>query len=129
MMIIGTAVMASSAFFLALGPKPWTLGLFIVLVTLGEALWQPRFLGYATEIAPEGRAGVYQGVAQLPWFFTKALVPLLYSGYMMERYCPAEGPKDTQTMWLIFGLVAITSTIFLVLMRGWLGKDFKTKAA
>jgi MFS family permease len=129
MMIAGTTVMGASAFVLALGPNPVTLLVYIVLMTVGEAMWQPRFLQYATEIAPEGRAGQYQGVAQLPWFLTKALVPLLYSGTMMAKYCPAEGPKNTQTMWLIFGFIAISSSVMLVLAKGWIGKDFKTKAA
>jgi POT family proton-dependent oligopeptide transporter len=100
-----------------------------VLMTIGEAMWSARFLQYATEIAPEGRAGLYQGVAQLPWFLTKFLVPLLYSGQAMERFCPAQGPKDTEQMWLIFGLIAITTPILLILAKGWVGKDFKTKAA
>jgi hypothetical protein len=68
------------------------------------------------------------GVAQLPWFLTKVLVPLLYSGRMMDAYCPAEGPKNTEFMWLIFGCIAICSTLLLLLAKGWIGKDFKTKS-
>lgn len=128
MMILGTIVMASSAFLLALGPKPATLAGYIVLMTIGEAMWQPRFLQYAAEIAPEGRTGEYMGVAQLPWFLTKMLVPFLYSGWMMDKFCPAEGPKNTEAMWLIFGIIAITSPIMLLLAKRWVGKDFKTKA-
>ena len=128
MMIAGTFVMGASAFVLGLGASPATLCAYILLMTVGEAMWSARFLQYATEIAPEGRAGQYQGVAQLPWFLTKFLVPLLYSGRMMERYCPAEGPKNTETMWLIFGLIAVVSPILLILAKGWLGRDFKTKA-
>ena len=37
------------------------------------------------------------GVAQLPWFLTKVLVPLLYSGCMMDRYCPAPRPAGPST--------------------------------
>ena len=43
--------------------------------------------------------------AQFPWFLTKVLVPL-YSGWMLQRYCPADGARDTETMWLIFGFIA-----------------------
>jgi hypothetical protein len=32
-------------------------------------------------------------------------------------------------MWLIFGCIAVTSTVMLILAKGWVGKDFKTKAA
>jgi len=127
MMIWGTLIMGSSAFVLALGPTPTTLIAYIIFMTIGEAMWSARFLQYATEIAPADRAGQYQGVAQLPWFLTKFLVPLLYSGQMMERYCPAEGSKDTGTMWLIFGFIAVITPISLWLARKWMMKDFKTK--
>ena len=127
-MIVGTTIMAAPTFLLALGPSFATLAGYLVIMTLGEAIWQPRFLQYATEIAPEGRTGMYMGVAQLPWFLTKVLVPLLYSGKVMAHYCPAEGPKDTETMWLVFGGIAICSTILLILAKPWVGKDFKTKA-
>ena len=66
MMIYGTLVMASSAFFLALGPTFTNLILYLVMMSIGEAMWSARFLQYATEIAPEGKSGLYQGVAQLP---------------------------------------------------------------
>jgi hypothetical protein len=68
------------------------------------------------------------GVAQFPWFLTKVLVPLLYSGWMMDRYCPLEGEQNTEFMWFIFGCIAIMSTVMLVLAKRWVGKDFKTKA-
>ena len=100
-------------------------------MTIGEAMWQPRFLQYAAEIAPEGRTGEYMGVAQLPWFLTKVLVPALYSGWMMDRYCPAPEtgrPVNTEPMWLIFGFIAMASFVLLVLAKNWIGKDFKTKA-
>lgn len=127
MMIYGTFVMAAPAFLLVLGPHWWALLGYILIMTIGEAMWQPRFLQYAAEIAPEGRTGEYMGVAQLPWFLTKVLVPLLYSGRMMDRFCPAEGVKNTEIMWFIFACIAMTSTIFLILAKGWIGKDFKTK--
>jgi len=96
-------------------------------MTIGEAMWQPRFLQYAAEIAPEGRTGAYMGVAQFPWFLTKMLVPL-YSGVLMQRYCPSIGERDPQTMWLIFACIAMVSTVLLIAARGWVGKGFKTRA-
>jgi dipeptide/tripeptide permease len=126
MMILGTAIMAAPTFILALGPRVPGLFAFIVLMTVGEAIWQPRFLQYAAEIAPPGRTGAYMGVAQFPWFLTKILVPL-YSGAALARWCPdpALGPARTTPMWLLFGGVAMLTSIFLVLAKGWLGKDFK----
>ncbi len=127
MMIIGTFVMAVPAFLLALDTSIYTLMGFLVIMTIGEAMWQPRFLQYAAEIAPEGRTGAYMGVAQFPWFLTKMLVPL-YSGHMLQKYVPSEGPRDPETMWLYFALLAMCSTIMLIVAKGWVGKDFKTKS-
>ena len=127
MMIIGTAVMAAPAFLLTMGTNVVLLGAFILLMTIGEAMWQPRFLQYAAEIAPKGRTGAYMGIAQFPWFLTKVLVPLLYSGYMMEHYCPAEGTGDPQFMWMVFGFIAICSPVLLIIARRWIGKSMEVK--
>lgn len=127
MMIVGTFVMAAPTFLLAIGPTPWTLVGYLVLMTVGEAMWQPRFLQYAAEIAPPGRTGAYMGVAQFPWFLTKMLVPL-YSGWLLQRYCPDTGPQDTRTLWLIYACIAMSSTVLLVAARNWLGRDFKTRS-
>jgi dipeptide/tripeptide permease len=126
MMIVGTALMAAPTFLLALGPTVPGLFGFIVLMTVGEAIWQPRFLQYAAEIAPEGRTGAYMGVAQFPWFLTKMLVPV-YSGAALARWCPepGQGSQNTEPMWLLFGGVAMLTSILLVLAKGWLGREFR----
>ncbi len=127
MMVLGTAVMAAPAFLLSLGTSlPLLLG-YLVLMTLGEAMWQPRFLQYAAEIAPEGRTGAYMGVAQFPWYMTKMLVPL-YSGDLMQKFVPAEGPQHPETLWLISAIIAMLTPLGLFLAKNWVGKDFKTQA-
>lgn len=127
MMVLGTFVMAVPAFFLSVGTNGYLLFAYLLFMTIGEAMWQPRFLQYAAEIAPEGRTGVYMGVAQFPWFLTKMIVPL-YSGMLIAKYVPAEGPKNPETLWLITACIAMASTVMLILAKGWLGKDFKTTA-
>ncbi len=128
MMIWGTLVMAAPAFFLAIRPSFATLLSYLVLSTLGEAMWQPRFMQYAAEIAPPGRTAAYIGVAQFPWFLTK-MITSLYSGWFLAHYCPESGPLYTERMWLWYGLIAMATPVALVLARGWVGKDFKTKSA
>lgn len=130
MMILGTALMGAPTFLLALGPTVPGLFAFIVLMTVGEAIWQPRFLQDAAEIAPQGRTGAYMGVAQFPWFLTKMVVPV-YSGAALARWCPdpSRGVLNTTPMWLIFGGVAMLTSVLLVLARGWLGKDLKRASA
>ncbi|BBB33201.1 conserved hypothetical protein [Thermotomaculum hydrothermale] len=122
MMILGTFVMALPTFFLAIGPNVYTLFAYIIVMSIGEAMWQPRFLQYAAELAPPGRTGEYMGIAQFPWFLTK-IITALYAGWFLMHYCPVEGPKHTEQMWFYYGLIAITSPILLFLTRGWLRKE------
>jgi POT family proton-dependent oligopeptide transporter len=124
LMVVGTFVMASSTFFVALKAHPITLFLYLVCMTVGEAIWQPRFLQYAAEIAPKGKTGAYMGVAQFPWFLTKVITSL-YAGFFLEHYCPREGRLDTETMWLIYFFIAISSPVMLLLARRWLQSAIK----
>lgn len=115
----GTLVMALPTFLLVLGPSPAALFAYVFLMTVGESMWQPRFYSYITEIAPPGKAGLYVGVGQLPWFLTK-LVTGLYAGWFLQRFCPAEGTRHTEPMWLVYGLIAMVSPVALLLARRWL---------
>ena len=129
MMIIGTAVMASPTFILAFGPNINTLMTYLIIMTIGEAMWQPRFLQWVAEIAPKNMTGIYMGIGQFPWFLTK-VVTSLYSGWFLMQYCPAGTPPSemhTETMWLIYGFIAIMSPVGLLLARKWMMKGFKTK--
>ncbi len=129
MMIVGTFVMASPTFILFLGPNIYTLMSYLVLMTLGEAMWQPRFLQWVAEIAPKGMTGIYMGIGQFPWFLTK-VVTSLYSGWFLINYCPADTPiasLNTESMWLVYGCIAMISPIALLLAKGWMIKGFKVK--
>ena len=124
----GTLVMALPTFLLALGPSPLTLFTYIVLMTVGESMWQPRFYNYITEIAPPGKAGLYVGVGQLPWFLTKLLTGM-YAGWFLQRFCPAEGAKHTEQMWLIYAFIAMVTPVTLFLTRNWLRAGAKSAGA
>lgn len=129
MMIIGTFVMAAPTFILALGPTMPNLLAYLFIMTIGEAMWQPRFLQWVAEIAPKNMTGIYMGIGQFPWFMTKVITSL-YSGWFLMNYCPSDTPPsqmNTEFMWLIYGFIAIISPVGLFLARGWMMKGFKTK--
>lgn len=118
MMIVGSLVSALPTFLLCLGPSLPLLVTYFVVFSIGEALWSARFLEYAAELAPEGRVAEYMAVANVPWLLAKATTGL-YSGAMLARFCPESGPKDTETLWLVYGLVAMASPVGLLLGRRW----------
>ena len=124
LMIVGTAIMSAPTFLLAFGPSVPLLVTYIFIMTLGEAIWQPRFLQYVAETAPEDKMGAYLGVARLPWFMTK-MITGLYAGWFLMHYIPEGGPMHSGAMWFWHGIVAITTPILLVLATRWMRKGFK----
>ncbi len=129
MMIIGTAVMASPTFILVMGPNIYTLLGYLLIMTIGESMWQPRFLQWVAEIAPKNMTGIYMGIGQFPWFLTK-FVTSLYSGWFLMNYIPdnvTPAETNSEMLWLIYGFIAIITPVALFLAKGWMQKGFKTK--
>jgi MFS family permease len=124
LMVVGTTIMAAPTFLLAFGPSVPMLAAYIVLMTFGEAIWQPRFLQYVAETAPENKMGAYLGVARLPWFLTK-MITGLYAGWFLMHYVPEEGPMHSGAMWFWYGLIAMVTPIMLILASRWMKKDFQ----
>ena len=119
MMIIGTLVSACATFLLVPGPNLSALIGYIVIFSLGEAMWSSRFLEYVGQIAPANRVGLYMGVANIPWFLAKFTTGF-YSGFMLEKFCPPAGAQDTSTLWLIYAFVGLSSPLGLILAQKWL---------
>jgi MFS family permease len=144
MITLGTFIAASSVFFLAmpvhwfkpladgwLGDliahrwlhltgevNPWLVSicLFVAMLSIGEALWSPRLWEYAAAIAPKGQEASYMAMSFLPYFGAKFVVGTL-SGAMLQRFCPAEGPRDSATMWLLIGCMALITPVGTFLLR------------
>ncbi len=129
MMIIGTLVMAAPTFLLVIGPFMVPFLAYILLMSIGEAMWQPRFLQWVAEVAPPGKTGLYMGIGQFPWFLTK-FVTGLYSGYFVATYIPKPEtglPTNTEVMWLIYALIAMISPVALILARKWMVAGMKER--
>jgi proton-dependent oligopeptide transporter, POT family len=98
-------------------------------MTVGEAMWSPRFLQWIAEVAPPGMTGIYMGLGQFPWFLTKVITSL-YSGWFLMNYCPAGVPPSemrTEMMWFVYGLIAMITPTGLWLARSWMAKGFKDR--
>ena len=150
MMLLGTSLSAVTSFLLVLPPGAMAsvdsavgsfTGLFfdlptnvnvlityLVLFSLGEAFWSSRFLEYVADLAPAGRVGAYMGLAGIPWFLAKFTTGL-YSGTLLAKYIPKEGPQDPETLWFYYGCIALISPIGLLLARRWLMSGSKKKEA
>lgn len=119
MMLIGTTVSALTTFLLVPGPEAHRLILYVILFSLGEALWASRFLEYVADLAPSGKVGAYMGLAGLPWFLAKFTTGL-YSGRVLNYFVPEGGVDHSGQMWLCYAIIAMISPIALFIAKGWL---------
>lgn len=91
--------------------------LWQIVFSIGEAFYSPRVYEYAASIAPPGQEASYASLSYVPLLIGKLVTGAAFGG-LLARYCPAEGPRSSGTMWLIIGLmVAAAPTGLLVLRR------------
>ncbi len=89
--------------------------IYLVIFSVGEAFYSPRVYEYAAAIAPKGQEASYGALAYLPFLVGKVLVGT--SGWLLAAFCPAQGPRRSGTMWLIFALAASVAPIGLLVLR------------
>jgi dipeptide/tripeptide permease len=100
----------------AIDPLYVSITLFVFIFSIGEAIWSPRLYEYTASIAPKGQAGSYMALSLLPYFLAKLIVGLM-SGRLLEAYCPATGPRHSETLWLIIGAMAIVCPVGIITLR------------
>lgn len=116
----GGFVTAASPFILAVDTSIGAVVGMLIVLSLGEAIWSPRLYDYVMSIAPEGREASFSALASAPLFAAKIPVGLM-SGYLLHTYLPEEDDEGEQpvqrpqTMWLIIGLMTITSPVLIAL--------------
>jgi hypothetical protein len=114
------------------GPPPpeyWPLILFIIIFTIGEAIWSPRLMQFTAEVAPKGREGTYIALSILPYFVAKFFVGPM-SGWLVETYTPVDAAgralasyPQHHMIWIWIGGMAVLSPIGLLVFRRWFLKN------
>ena len=103
---------------------------FIIVFTIGEALWSPRLMQFTAEIAPKGKEGSYIALSYLPYFAAK-LVAGPMSGWLVATYVPenAENYDKHYMVWIWIGCMAVVSPIGLLLFRRLFTRAERERAA
>jgi len=94
--------------------------MFVSILSVGEALWSPRFFDLTVSMAPEGREGTFAAMGSAPIFLAKLPVGIL-SGYLLQEYCPREGERNSMMMWWVIFLITLPAPFLLTLFRSCLG--------
>jgi dipeptide/tripeptide permease len=102
--------------------------LFIVVLSVGEALWSPRLYEYVAVMAPPGREASYMGLTQLPMFAAKPLVGLM-SGWLLSSYCPEHGEHQVGILWTIVFATTLAGPLIALLFAGTIRAAEKARLA
>ncbi|GMH35270.1 hypothetical protein BSKO_03138 [Bryopsis sp. KO-2023] len=119
----GSYITAISPFFLAFFRTEWASVLFVAFLSVGEAVWLPRWYNYSSSIGSNGNNAVYTALAVAPQFLAKLPVGLL-SGFVLSGWCPENGgwmrepmqvdrldECEGKYMWGLIGMLALTPSI------------------
>ena len=112
----GALVTSISPFFLALDNQMWSAIMFVVILSIGEALWSPRLYEYTINITEEGKEGIYMALASSPMFIA-TLITGATSGLFLESFCPEHGKRESWKMWSMIGAITLTSPILLYFFK------------
>lgn len=116
MILAGSFVAAASPFWICFRETYLAVVLFMVTLSVGEAVYSPRVYEYAMVISPNGAEGIYSSLSSAPLFSVKLLVGGM-SGWLLTSFMPAEGPHHGNILWGIVGLVSMISPISIFLLR------------
>ena len=97
---------------------PYFVMIFLwqVVFSLGEAFYSPRVYEYAAAIAPPGKEASYSSLSYIPLLIGKISTGLAFTA-LLDRYCPAEGPRQSSTLWLIVGLMVLVAPVGLLILK------------
>ncbi len=147
LVLYGMAISASSLIFMAV-PIQWILGipgihnldqayLFVILAqilvfTLGEILFSPRFTEYISMMAPKDKVASYMSLSALPTFISKPINGLVSGLFIASfSYDGIRAKIDSgnvsyfhspEFMWMIYLAAAVISPIAVLFMRDFLNK-------
>eukprot|EP00045_Choanoeca_perplexa_P003749 m.33220 g.33220 ORF g.33220 m.33220 type:complete len:450 (+) comp12209_c0_seq1:296-1645(+) len=117
--LLGSIVSSTSVLFMALSQTVLAAALFVFTLSLGEALWSPRFYDYTYEVAPAGSSGWYFAIANAPLFLPKLATGIL-SGRLLQEHCASYPCAQGQQMWWMVFLTGVPFPLAIWLLSRWL---------
>ena len=95
-----------------------SLLLFIIVFTIGEAIWSPRLMQFSAEIAPRGEGRAYISLAILPYFLGKVAATVM-ADILTEQYFRKDMVTypDHELSWLWIAIMCLLSPIGMILFK------------
>jgi len=90
---------------------------FIVVFSVGEAMWSPRLLEYAASVPKEGKEGVFAVLSLAPLYLAKFLAGII-SGFLLTAFCPSPQPACRScALWSTILVMSAATPLALTVTR------------
>jgi POT family proton-dependent oligopeptide transporter len=113
---IALGVLVGAVSMLLMGAIPTLAGacLSFFVFAVAEMILSPRYYEYVSSFAPEGREGMYMGLAIAP-IGIGGLVGGVLSGRLVTRYLPKDGPRTPLAVWGTYAAIGVVCAALLAL--------------
>lgn len=115
-MVLGVFIASISMF--VMGTIPTLVGACLsgFIFAIAEMTFSPRFYAYIASFAPEGRAGLYMGLAFIPpalgsWIGGQV------SGRLIARYLPEVGDRSPFIVWSTYAACGVLCAALMLVYR------------
>lgn len=92
------------------------IAFYVIVLSVGEVFYSPRVYEYASAIAPKGQEASYGALSYVPFLLAKLLIGT-FSGTLLATYCPAQGERHSETMWLFVAIFASIAPVGLIALK------------
>jgi proton-dependent oligopeptide transporter, POT family len=115
-MIVGVFIGALS--MLVMGFLPTIVGACLsgAIFALAEMTFSPRYYDYIASFAPKGKAGMYMGLAFVPYALG-AWIGGQFSGPLIKAYLPKDGPHNPLLIWAIYAGLGTVCALGMIVYR------------
>ncbi len=94
--------------------------LFVLIFSVGEALWSARFKAFALKVAPVNNKAFYMALSTIPQLGVRVFAAW-HSAWMVQQYCPADAPPcNPRPLWATVLGFSLLTPIVLTLFVRWL---------
>ena len=131
MIEIGTLVSALSPFIMLI-TQVFTAVIFIVILSIGEALWMPSLYEFTLDhVAGRGEEATFMALSFAPTHMVSSLAGPM-SGILLRHFCPKVKPhtgRRSWIMWLVISCTTIITPIALLVLRPYFARFRKSENA
>ena len=94
-----------------------TVIMYVVIISIAEGIWYPRFLEYAGTVSMRGGENTFMALG-VTVVYMGMVISGLFSGYLMENICPsADNNENCNGVWYILTVLSIIPPILLEVFR------------